>query len=329
MRMHRGLLGWGIFLILAGSIPLAVRAGYLSDEQLLNVGSLWPLILVGVGVSLLLSRTRYGFLGGFVVAATFGVMVGGLLAGGVAGFDSIGCGSGSGTTAFPTRQGSLTGSSASVDIDLSCGDLTLAVGPGNAWQIAGQDRDGTGPNANVANDSLRVNSRNHGRGLFDALGDRETWRITVPDGPQLDTQLTLNAGSSTVDLAGADLGQFETTLNAGAATVDLSSVRHIGGLRIELNAGSIGVTLPNLPLTGSIEVNAGSVELCIAPGAALRIQTAESIVSSYDFEGTGLIKNGSTWETPGFDAATVKIDLRAQANAGSVSLNRTGGTCAG
>jgi len=327
MRIHRGFLGWGIFLILAGSIPLAVRAGYLSDDQLRNVGSLWPLILVGIGVGLILSRTRYGFLGGFIVAATFGVIVGGLLAGGVAGID-IGCGSDRGTIAFAPRQGSITGASGSVDIDLSCGDLTVAVAPGNNWQIEGQDRDGTGPNLNADNDSLRVSTRDT-RGVFGALGERQTWRITLPDGPRLDTQLTLNAGSSTVNLAGANLGRFETTLNAGSTTVDLGSVRQIGSLDVQLNAGSIALTLPNLSVTGSFEVNAGSVELCVAPDAGLRIQTDESFISSYDFEGTGLTKSGSTWQTPGFDTAAVKIDLHAHATAGSVSLNRTTGTCGG
>ena len=327
MRMHRGFLGWGIFLILAGSIPLAVRAGYLSDDQLRNVGGLWPLILVGIGVGLILSRTRYGFLGGFIVAATFGVIVGGLLAGGVAGID-IGCGPGTGTTAFASRQGSLTGSSASVDVDLSCGDLTVAVAPGTNWQIEGQDRDGGGPNLDADNDSLRVSTRDNRGGIFGPFGDRQTWRITLPDGPQLDTQLTLNAGSSTVSLAGAKLGGFETTVNAGSATVDLGSVGQIRDVRIQLNAGSIGVTLPSLSMTGSIEVNVGSVKVCTAPGVGLRIQTSESIVSSYDFEGHGLVKSGSTWQTPGFDSAAVKIDLHAQANAGSISLDPAGG-CGG
>lgn len=324
MRIHRGLLGWGIFLILAGSIPLAVRAGYLSDDQLRNVGSLWPLILVGIGVGLILSRTRYGFLGGFIVAATFGVIAGGLLAGSVGGID-LGCGSVNGATVFEPRQGPLTGSFASVDIELSCGNLSVAVAPGTNWQVEGQDRDGTGPNLTADNDSLRLRTRASDHGLFGGLGDRATWRVTLPDGPQLDTELTLNAGSSTVNLAGANLGRFDGTLNAGSMTVDLGSVQQIGSLALQVNAGSIGVTLPNLSMRGSVEVNAGSVKLCTPPGAGVRITTKESLVSSYDFGSAGLTKNGSTWQTPGFDGAAVKIDLDAQANAGSVSLNQAGG----
>jgi hypothetical protein len=319
MRIHRGFLGWGIFLILAGSIPLAVRAGYLSDDQLRNVGSLWPLILVGIGVGLLLSRTRFGFLGGFIVAATFGVMVGGLLAGSVGGID-VGCGTARGTTAFAPVEGPLTGSSASVDIELSCGDLSVAMAPGANWRVDGQDRDGKGPNLNADNDSLRVWTRDADRGLFGALGERETWNVTLPADPRLDTQLAVNAGSATLNLAGANLGRFETTLNAGSTTVDLASVRQIDELRVAVNAGSIGLTLPNVSTRGSVEVNAGSVKLCTAPGVGVRITTKESFISSYDFGGAGLVKNGSTWETPGFDSATIRIELDAQANAGSISL---------
>src|SRR5512141_1462315 len=174
MQIHRRFLGWGVFLILAGSIPLAVRAGYLTADQLRDVGGLWPLILVGIGVGLSLSRTRYGFLGGFIGAATFGVIVGGVLAGSVGGFD-LGCGSTRGTTAFETRQGPFSAGSASVDIDLSCGDLTVAVAPGSTWQVEGQDRDGTGPNLEADNASLRLRTRDANRGPFGALSERGIW----------------------------------------------------------------------------------------------------------------------------------------------------------
>ena len=259
MRIHRGFLGWGIFLILAGSIPLAVRAGYLSDVQLRDVWNLWPLILVGIGVGLLLSRTRYGFLGGFIVAATFGVIVGGVLAGSVGGID-LGCGSARGTTAFASREGPLSEASASVEIEFSCGDLTVAAAPGNTWRIEGEDRDGTGPNLNADNASLHLWTRNSNGNPFDALNDRGTWRVTLPDAPRLDTTLTLNAGSSTVNLAGANLGRFATTLNAGSTVINLGAVRQISSLDVEVNAGSITLTLPNLSISGSFEVNAGSVD---------------------------------------------------------------------
>jgi hypothetical protein len=328
MRIHRGFLGWGIFLILAGSIPLAVRAGYLSSDQLSNVGRLWPLILVGIGVGLVLSRTQFAFLGGFIVAATFGVIVGGLLAVGVTGFAAAGCGPGTATTAFPARTAQLTGSSSSVQLQLTCGDLRVAVASGNSWRVEGEDRDGTGPNINADNGSLSVRSRDNNGGLFGVLGQREAWRITLPDAVSLDTHLTLNAGSSTLNLGGASLGDVEVTLNAGSATIDLGAVHQVGNLQVELNAGSLELTLPNLSVTGSIHANAGSVQLCAPPGAGLRLETSESIVAAYDFGDHGLIKNGSTWETPGFAAAAVKIDLRTQANAGSFSLDPKDG-CGG
>lgn len=328
MRIHRGFLGWGIFLILAGSLPLAVRAGYLSTDQVRNVGSLWPLILVGIGVGLVLSRTRFAFLGGFIVAATFGVMVGGFLAGGVAGFGAGGCGPGTGTTVFQAHDGTFDSSRASVDLELNCGTATVSVATGSAWRVEGEDEAGVGPIVDSTGSFLNVRSRNGNDAPFDLFGKRESWRITLPEATQLDTQLTLNAGSSTVNLAGANLGRVEATVNAGSATFDLGSVHQIDEIQIGLNAGSLDLTLPNLSMSGSIEVNAGSVQLCAPHGAGLRLQTDESIVASYNFDGHGLIKSGSTWETPGFDAAPVKIELHTQANAGSFSLDPADG-CGG
>jgi hypothetical protein len=328
MRINRGFLGWGVFLVLVGAVPLAVRAGYITEEQLPNIVSLWPLILIGIGVGILLARTRYGFLGGLVIAATFGLMVGGLLAGGIEGFPTGACGPGGTTTAFSTREGSLTGTSASVDLDLNCGSVTVAVQPGTNWRIEGEDRDGIGPNVNADNDSLRIRSHDEGNGFLDTLNDRETWRVRLPESVLLDLHMRLNAGSSSLDLGAAAIEAFDLDLNAGSVTLNLGSVREIGDLSIGLNAGSLEVTLPNRSLSGSIEANAGSVAMCVPPGVALRLHTNESIVASYDFEDQGLVKQGSAWETPGFDAAPVRIELDTKANAGSFSLNPEDG-CSG
>jgi hypothetical protein len=321
MRVNRGFLGWGVFLLIVGAIPLAVRAGYLSADQIGSVGSLWPLILIGIGIGILLARTRFAFLGGLLVAATFGVIVGGVLAGGVEGLGAGACGPGGGNmSAFETREGSITAAGA-VELDLNCGDVTLTVAPGNTWRVEGEGRDGAGPNVDADNDSLRIASHDGGRGWLDGLSDRETWRVTLPDAVRLDVSMDLNAGSSTLDLGAATVESFELTLNAGSVTMDLGSVAGMGDLQVDLNAGALGVTVPNQSFEGSIQVNAGSVSLCVPPGAALRLNTAESIVASYDYDGEGLVKTGSTWETPGFVDAAVRIELDTRANAGSFSLN--------
>ena len=77
-----------------------------------------------------------------------------------------------------------------------------------------------------------------------------------------------------------------------------------------LNAGSLGLYLPSVSTTGSIEANAGSVRLCAPEGVALRLHTGDSVLSSQDFGSAGLVQVGDTWETPGYDTAVTRIELR-------------------
>ena len=56
MSIDRRLLGWGIFLVILGAIPLAVNQGWLARETLGRAWQLWPLILVGIGIRLVLAR---------------------------------------------------------------------------------------------------------------------------------------------------------------------------------------------------------------------------------------------------------------------------------
>lgn len=326
MHIRRGFLGWGVFLILAGAIPLAVRAGYLDSDQIGRLWTLWPMILIGVGVGLILSRTRFGFLGGLIVAATLGLMVGGLLASGISTFSSGVCGQAAGTTAFPSREGTFSAAVASVDLELDCGNVTVAVAPGDTWRYEGQDANGVGPEDESTPSTLKIRTREDGDdGPSWFLGARETWQVTLPTTPRLGIDLHLNAGQATVDLAGATLGTVKLQLNAGAATVDLGSAASIDDLVFQLNAGSLGLTLPNVSVTGSVEANAGAVRLCAPPGAGLRLRTGDSIIASYDYAGHGLVQNGTTWTTPGYEGASVQIDLRTAANAGSFTLDPEGG----
>jgi hypothetical protein len=320
MHIRRGFLGWGVFLILAGAVPLAVRSGYLTDDQVGRLWTLWPLILVGIGIGLILSRTRFDFLGGLIVAATFGLMVGGLLSTGIGSLSTGACGQGGGTVAFPSRDGTF-GSSGSADVQADCATVTIATASGNGWRVEGADDDGVGPAVEATETSLRVRPRDEGGKPFWAFGQRDTWRITVPQAVTTDVDLQLNAGEATVDLSSGLVGEFGLQLNAGSATVDLASVAAVKHIDVQLNAGSVGLTLPRVSTTGTIHANAGAVRLCAQPGVGLKLHTGESLVASYDYAGHGLVQDGSTWTSPDFETASQKIELRTEANAGSFVLD--------
>jgi hypothetical protein len=319
MHLDRRFLGWGVFLVLVGAIPLAVRAGLLTTTQVESWWRFWPLIIVGIGIGLLLSRTPFEFLGGLLVAATFGVMIGGLLAVGGRGFPATVCDPEGATTPLAGSSGMFTGA-ASVDLRLDCGVLTVSGGDGQGWTFGGAANEDRPPRIEANGTSLRVASPDGAVGV-PFVGRRDAWDVTLPRDIPVSLSVQVNAGSATVAPGAAQLRAVEVQLNAGQATIDLGEVSTIDSIDVQGNAGSASITLPAVSLTGRFQVNAGAVEFCAPPGVALRIRTGDNPVAAYDFDGQGLVRSGTTWESPDFATADVRIDLRAEANAGSITLN--------
>jgi len=101
MRVDLGRFNWGLFLVIAGAIPLAHQQGALSTSSLSGAWGYWPLILIGIGLGIVLARTPGAFIGGLVVAACLGLVVGSLFAVG----PNVGCGGASSGTASASRSG--------------------------------------------------------------------------------------------------------------------------------------------------------------------------------------------------------------------------------
>ena len=286
--------------------------------------TLWPLLLIAAGVGLLLRRTPFEFLGGLLAAATLGILGGALLAGGIVPFGA--CGSDRTGTAFPVRQGDL-GGSPTVELTQNCGDLTVGTAPGSTWRVEGQGSDSP-PAVDAAADHLRVTSGE--RVGIDFLRSSERWTITLPRTPRLDLAAQVNAGTGRFDLADANLGQVRVTVNAGTLMLDLSHVASIGGLELHLNAvGDPRILLPNTSLTGSIDANAaGNIRLCPPAGAGLSLTANDNLTATNNYAERGLTQVGGAWQTRGYDAAAVRIQLVTHANAGGFNLEQEG-SCGG
>jgi LiaF transmembrane domain len=321
MRIDRRFLNWGVFFILLGAVPLAVGQGWVDPGTFGGFWRFWPLILIGIGVGILLRRTALHFLGGLVVAAAFGLMFGSLLAGGVNGDFAVGfgCGSGRSGTAFASQNGTL-GASADVELQMSCGDMTVSGVSGADWTLAGTAPNGGSPRVTAGSDALSIRSAT--RSWFGSA-QGETWTVGLPTQTTMSLSSTLNAGTARLALDGLRLDRLSMTTNAGRTTIDMTGAT-LSSFSMTLNAGSSGVTLPSSSLSGSATVNAGSLGLCVPPDAALRIQSS-AFLASNNFGQRGLLQDGSTWTSPGYDSAAVKMDLSVTANAGSVELDPSGG----
>ena len=317
MHPDRRLLGWGVFFVLLGTIPLAVQSGAFPREVVAQSWRLWPLILIGGGIGILLRGTRAAAIGGVVTAVTFGIIGGSVLAGAVD-IGAVGCGGGppSGQT---FQNGGDLGATASVDIDMRCGDLTVRSVDGAAWSISGQADPDDRPDISADGTSVSLDSGSRGFFIPGIGTSRAKWDVGLPRSSTIDLDTTLNAGQATLALGGAKLGSIDLTTNAGSLALDLQGATVGNGIELTVNAGETRIVLPSSSLTGSMTVNAGSLRVCVAPDVGLRLRTNENLTAAFDFP--GLTRDGSTWTSPNFASASAKIDLTATANAGSITLN--------
>lgn len=316
IRFDGRLIAWGAFFLTLGLVPLVVRSGLVAAD--VRWWELWPLLLVGWGLSLLLRATPGRTLGGVLVAVTFGAILGGALS---AGFDlgriGLACGRPEGS-AFAGQNGAFAGPRAAVDLDLSCGELTVVGRPGSGWSVSGIAPGGQPPTIQTEADRLTVRSTGERRGLFWLFGASEAWRVELPTEVALDLSVTLNAGEATIDPGPARLERASITLNAGSATLDLDAAT-ADALSATVNAGSLVVRLPAADLTGSLTVNAGSIAICAPSGVGLRLTTNENPLGAFDYP--GLTRTGNSWTNAEYATAPARIELSTTANAGSISLD--------
>jgi len=321
MSIDRRFLNWGIFLVLLGGIPLAVNQNWLDRSALSDLWRLWPLLLIGAGIGLILARTPLAAVGGVVVAGTFGVLLGGLLAGGFS-LTIPGCGSTGNLQRVAERTGTFEGS-ATVSLELDCGRLDVGAVDGSGWRVTADAADpDQAPDIETSSTRLSVRPASDGRiWIFPFTSNgAQTWQVDLPRATPIVLGVTVNAGDATFDPDGAALDSVGLTLNAGRMVLDLETTR-VGRLSTTVNAGELRLSLPASGTTGSITVNAGSVRLCATPGVGLRLDASGGFASSNNFGSAGLVQDGGAWVSAGYASAKALVDLRLTGNAASFSLN--------
>ena len=317
MQINRGLIFWGVALVTAGAVALAIQSQLIPSDSARQAWRLWPLLLIVIGVSIIASRTAFG---------TIAVLLAGLVAGGLAGTlvagipDGLEIGCGGEPTESVTAEGSF-GTDGEVDLDLSCGELDVSTQPGTSWTVVARHGGDGEPEINSDSESLSVRAEDGG--FIGFTDSRQAWDVVLPTDASLRLSVDSNAASSRLDLDDADLSTLEIDANAGDVDVALPGAE-VRELSVDANAGSISIEADDTTrLNGSVEMNAGSLELCIPDGVAVAITIEEDNVTFSDnLDDSGLTRDGDTWRGGG---ATPAVSLRVNGNAASFTLNPEGG----
>ena len=220
----------GLLLIPLGAIPLLARSGAIDPARLADAWRLWPLILVGIGVAILASRTRFALVGLAVSALTIGTIGGAAIASGSFWLGAVsGCGFGNDTTHELDQAGAF-GGSAQVRLELDCGSIDFRAGGDAGWTIHAGYR-GDPPKIEAESNRLSVDTPSGG-------DRRQDWTIGVPAAQLGALDMTVNAATSTVDLGNATMSRLQADANAGDLRVTAGAAT-IEELDLSMNAGRI------------------------------------------------------------------------------------------
>jgi hypothetical protein len=315
MHINRGLVFWGIALVTAGAVALAIQAGVIPGDTARDAWRFWPVVLIVIGLAVIAARTPLALAATLVAGLAVGGLGGTLVAGWPDGF-SFGC---TGDLDDSRTESGVFSGSADVHLELNCGDLDLSTAPGGGWEVTARHASGSEPEFTTTDDALSVRAEG-GPWFTDA---RQAWHVTIPSDVELVLDVEANAASSRLDLRDATLAELALDANAGDVAVDLRGA-DASAVEISANAGSLSLTVDDgTTATGSMSVNAGSMELCAPDGVVVAITIEDANVTfSHNLDERGLDRSGDTWST---GEGTAAVELDVEGNAGSFTLNPDGG----
>jgi hypothetical protein len=315
--INRTALFVGAFVATAGIVMLVGTGNATVEGLATDALRLWPFAIIALGVGLLLRRTRFALVGTLVAAIVPGLLLGGVV---VAAPDMAAFCDDPASSPVVIHDGTFSGS-ASVDLDLACGDLNVTTVPGSAWRASTIDLGDDIALVVAETDRLAVSAFPDDRTVRWGR-DADAWDVALPTGVPLAIRAEANAGRADLDLAGARVTDLDVEVNAGATRVDLTSAT-VDRLDVAVHAGGASIHLPASGVTsGDLEVAAGSLELCRPESTGLRIN-GDVVLGSATFN--GLVRVDGAWQTPDYPTAAARVDLAVSASAGSVTVDPQGG----
>jgi len=303
-RERRSSLIGPVILIGAGLLFLLNNLGLLSWDVWPALLRLWPVLLIGIGLDLIIGRRS--LVGSILIVL---LLLGGLVAV-VRPF--VGRSEARALSIEEISQ-PLEGAKRA-DVEIRAGACDLRLSPLPIEQDSGMYRLIEGQVALPGRARVRQDARRVGDTLYYALQGEGVaswlpWRSQESSWRDLNWDLQLNREVPM---------KLQLNTGIGRAVVDLGRM-NITSLRAEAGVGEMTLTLPRQGnLDAHIETGVGRVTLIVPQGMAARI-TVHRGLGDVSVKGD-YVREGDTYTSPGYNMAANRIELAVQCGIGELTI---------
>ncbi len=296
-KWNVGSVFWGLLFVLVGTLLLLDNLGFVTTH-FANIWQLWPVLIIGAGLSLLSLRGWIGGLVSFVAAiALLGLVTLTLVD------NPIYPGLRDATTQTTTVSDAADGAKQlQVTIDTGAADITLS---------SSRDRRGVQAIQESTQPSLAKSATTDGDKrsvVFSTDAPRAAWLRNTQNSLAFDFTRSIPVALS---------------IDTGATSVsgDLSQVR-LSSLAIDTGASSIDLRLGMRQQRQEITLDGGAskITLHIPKQAGVRVESSDGLTQT-DFEGLDKVSD-SRYESSDFDDAKTQITIRTDLGVSRFEIQR-------
>ncbi len=300
----------GLIIVVVGALLLLNTTGYLPWTIWASALEFWPVLIIGLGVQVALSKWRVP---GLALAVVLALILGAMYPYASSGYWPRRFG-------LPTRRSVLE----------SDRDLTVSLGP----SISNMDLLLEAPACGVL---VRGDPDQSGGDI--ALRAKFRWEVNEPSisesssGHTLEVKVTVPSFSQPAQNSGTQKWDFSVnsslistlSLNGGVVDLELDCTDlYIESLSVNAGVSDLDLSM-GLPGKETKVVCKGGVtnlRLTVPETAGVRIAIAGPSLIPHDFSKQGMEKSGGVWTTPDYQNASTKIDLAVSSGVSRVHLTR-------
>jgi len=298
----------GLGTVILGGVLLGNTLGIVSWGVWWTFITLWPVLIIALGVSILGRGLRIGALRALapvMVWVALGYSVAASLTG-VGGFQPIPTLVRPGVVGQPFNYDEPVSGATSGTFEFKGGAGDISIGRGTSLVTASG-------NSPYGTPTFSVNRSSDGASVAFTMGSAD--HVVVVPG----------ISTSKVDVTLSDAVVWDATLETGACNLnaDLSEVP-VRSLALKTGASSSTIKLGEVPQSASstdVSIKAGvsSIEVLVPRGAAVQIRTSNGL-SAVDVDSRLRSAGVGLWQTPGYSSASKVINISVESGVSSVSL---------